>query len=124
MDEIISESSNKEQKWRRIIAEQGRSGQSIQSFCEARQVNRHSFCYWRKKFCKPVEKDLKVVRPAGRFVVLPSRVMRVSRSPQILLPNGVQIDLGGALESEVVGQFIRKLCGVGHSAKDGRHART
>lgn len=39
--------AEKERKWRRLIAQQRRSGRTVTAFCEARGVSESLFYYWR-----------------------------------------------------------------------------
>jgi len=39
--------AEKERKWRRLIAQQRRSGRTVKAFCEARGVSESLFYYWR-----------------------------------------------------------------------------
>lgn len=54
--------------WRRVLAEQGESGTSVQAFCRERQLNPASFYAWRRTIA---ERD---------GVVLPRRRRRVSEN--------------------------------------------
>ena len=104
---------NKGALWRRRIEEQGVSGRSIREFCSEAGISKVGFYYWKRKLLSPVQR---------RFITL-SRSSS-PRSPRIHLPNGVQIDLGSGLDTQVVQEMIQKLCGVGHPPKDGYRART
>lgn len=39
--------AQKERKWRRLIAQQRRSGRTVKAFCEERGVSESLFYYWR-----------------------------------------------------------------------------
>ena len=39
----------KERKWRRIIDEQRRGGESVRAFCRSRRLHEASFYYWRRE---------------------------------------------------------------------------
>jgi transposase-like protein len=41
--------SDRPEHWKAIIAEQERSGQTVQGFCQQRGVMQQSFYYWRKR---------------------------------------------------------------------------
>jgi len=89
--------------WRELIKAQVQSGQSVQVFCDGRQIKKHIFYYWKKKLCG---------LPSRRFISLSRESPLAAKSPRIHLPNGVQIELGAGLESGAVNQLIQKLCGV------------
>jgi hypothetical protein len=42
----------RERTWRRHIAQQRTSGQSIRAYCESRQVRETSFYFWRQEIAK------------------------------------------------------------------------
>ena len=42
-------SSNRRDYWRKLIGEQGRSGQSVSAFCRERGVSEPSFYTWRRR---------------------------------------------------------------------------
>lgn len=111
----MSEHSRKEKVriWGERIEAQVQSGRSVRVFCEEHQLKISTFFYWRNKFCKSAHKNLVLSSPS-RFVAI-SQTHVPPKSPLIHLPNGVQIELGGGLDSVAVSQFIRGLCGVGHA---------
>lgn len=121
-----AEVKSKAQVWRLLLAEQVQSGKSIHAFCVDHQIQKYTFYYWKKKYRDLPDKSLVMARVPGRFIPIPGKFPISSKSPRIHLPNGVQIELGAGLESGVVDQFLRSLCGVGHPPKDvspavGRH---
>lgn len=114
--------------WGERIEAQIHSGKSVREFCEEHQLKGPTFFYWREKFRKKPTRLREDPTPSpmvgtSRFVALAQKTEGSSKTPLIHLPNGVSIDLGGGLESGVVGQFIRDLCGVGHSPKEGHSAK-
>lgn len=88
--------------WAELIKAQVQSGQSIRAFCEARQIKKCTFYYWKQK----------LRRSTQRFIPISRAIPVATKTPRIHLPNGVQIELGAGLESGVVSQFLRGLCGV------------
>ena len=42
-------STGRRDQWRERIAEQARSGLSVQQFCKDRGIAEHAFYYWRKR---------------------------------------------------------------------------
>ena len=116
-----AEVKSKVEAWRGRIAEQIRSGQSICAFCEDRQLRKHTFYYWKKKFRDMPDKGL--VMASGRFIPI-SKIHAPSGFPRIHLPNGVRIELGAGLECAAVDQFLRGLCGVGYPPQEGKRARS
>ena len=114
MNEILPLKS-KAQSWRDIIEAQLQSGKSIRAFCEAHQIKRATFCYWKQKLQNLKLRSLQSEHPSSRFLTIANKRYSASRTPRILLPNGVQIELGEGLGSGAVNQLIRNLCGVGHA---------
>ena len=47
---MSEKSSLRREAWRRLIAEQARSGQGVRAFCRARGVREPSFYEWRRRF--------------------------------------------------------------------------
>lgn len=115
----ITPAASKVHIWRERIEEQGVSGKTVRAFCEGHQISPHTFHYWKKKL-----RDIVREKPVGRFIAVTSKPRSVFITPRIHLPNGVRIELGEGLESGVVSQFIRSLCGVGHPPKDGYRAKS
>lgn len=37
------------QQWQTLVSEQATSGLSREAFCKARNLNKHTFCYWQQK---------------------------------------------------------------------------
>ena len=118
MSEISISHETKTKRWSLMIAEQARSGKSISAFCKERGVNHHTFRYWREKLLRDEPSHL-----SGRFIAIAKSASFAARAAKIILPNGVQIDLGSDLESTPVAQIILKLCGVTHFSTDGHHAK-
>lgn len=109
--------------WGKRIEAQRQSGRTIKDFCEEHRLKRPTFFYWRKKFHQSSGKDLSVISLSSRFVAITRKTEASSKSPRIYLPNGVQIDLGGDMETEAVRQFLRSLCGVSPPPKEGHYAK-
>ncbi|OGP10978.1 MAG: hypothetical protein A2048_06510 [Deltaproteobacteria bacterium GWA2_45_12] len=112
----ITPLKSKARSWGEMIKAQVQSGQSIQVFCEGRQIKTYAFYYWKKKL-----RDLPPSGPS-RFIPIPRAAYSAEKFPRIHLPNGVQIELGAGLESGVVNQFLRGLCGVGNPMPKGGHS--
>jgi hypothetical protein len=108
--------NDKAQGWQKLVEEQSHSGKTLREFCEAHQVKRNIFYYWKQKFRGLAGKGLKSDGLSGRFISLKREVN--SRLPRIYLPNGVQIELGEGLESGAVSQFIRELCEAGNARSE------
>ena len=96
------------QMWRKRIEEQRQSGQSVLAFCTGHGIGHHIFYYWRRKLQAQV-----VVPGSKRFMMLAGTRAAMTRPARVILPNGVAIELGEGLESGLVNQFLRSLCGVG-----------
>jgi hypothetical protein len=56
-------------KWRTLISDQGRSGQSVTAFCSERELPRSHFYYWKKQLregSSPQFVEVQVARPCLR----------------------------------------------------------
>ena len=47
-------------KWRKLISEQARSGQSVAAFCRERELRRSHFWWWKKRLRTPLTKFVEV----------------------------------------------------------------
>lgn len=99
---------NKAEVWRGRIEEQARGGNSVRVFCEEHQIKQHTFNYWRKRLL-----DLSRNGVSRRFIPIAKQASSAMRSPRILLPHGVQIDLGCDLASAA--HFLKEICGVSNA---------
>ena len=122
MSKIIVRKS-KVEGWRERVLAQGRSGQTIREFCGEHQINIHTFCYWKSKFCKHGREGLNISSVPSRFIPISRTNDLFSSFPRIHLPNGVRIELGESLGSVCVSELILSLCGVGHPPKGGDRAK-
>jgi len=91
-------------KWRRLILEQARSGQTIASFCQERGLCRPYFFTWKKR--------LKRSRPAKFLEV---QVVGHTSSPlddprvEVRLPNGRILVVKPGFDAEHVRALVRVL---------------
>src|SRR5438874_1350497 len=58
-------SDQKREYWRKLIAEQGASGQTIRAFCKARGIGDHSFYFWRKQLRKSEPVQFALLKPVA-----------------------------------------------------------
>lgn len=105
--------------WRGVVAEQRASGKSVMVFCRERGINHHTLRYWRKKIFPEIYRGKTKSKSMSRFISVAGSAGFSSHSPRVVLPNGVHIDLGAGLESDLVSHFIRGLCGVNAPVQDG-----
>jgi transposase-like protein len=70
------------EKWRRRIAEQQSSGQSIAAFCRRHDLTQVSFHYWKRRL-----RDEPAASPQSRF--LPISVLDSALSISIERPDGL-----------------------------------
>lgn len=114
----INKREARERHWQGKIEAQRASGKAVRVFCEGEQISPSVFYAWKKRF------ELKAMVPlGGRFIKVRGKGMDKVVHPSIYLPNGVKIELGAGLESGLVSEFLRRLCGVNDPAREGCDAR-
>ena len=114
----INKREARERHWLGKIEAQRASGKTVRVFCEGEQISPSVFYAWKKRF------ELKTKGPSGgRFIKVRGKAVEKAVHPSIHLPNGVKIELGAGLESGLVSEFLRCLCGVNHPARGGCDAR-
>ena len=108
-------------KWRKLVSEQGRSGQSVAAFCGERGLCAPYFYTWRKRLCEadagqgvlraPLAKFVEVkLVPAGPGLAGAGRdagAASVSRAAgdvrvEILLKNGRSLRVGPGFDADLV----------------------
>ena len=112
----IKKRGARERHWQGKIEAQRASGKSVRVFCKGEQISPSVFYAWKKRLELKAKGQL-----GGRFIKVRDRGM--DKAPSIHLPNGVKIELGAGLESGLVSEFLRCLCGVNHPARGGCDAR-
>jgi hypothetical protein len=70
-------------KWRKLISQHAKSGQSVAAFCRERGLCAPHFFAWRKRL-EPAE--------AKKFVEV--KVASRAAAPAVALDSGIEIDLG------------------------------
>jgi hypothetical protein len=84
-------------KWRRLVGEQARSGQTVTAFCRERGLCRPHFLVWKKRLCKSAAAkflEVQAVEPTPR-VPADSRI-------EIRLQNGRSLVVGRGSDVEHV----------------------
>ena len=81
------------QEWQRLVAEQGRSGQSVAAFCRGRGLVRSRFFWWRKR--------LRAAGPEARQTPL-TKFLEVKLTPAV--PE--QMGAGPAWKSEDLARAV------------------
>jgi hypothetical protein len=92
-------SNQAQRKWRRIVSEQGQSGQSVAAFCRERKLGASHFFWWKKRLRasalgKFLEVKLATTAPAPGTVGDP----RV----EVVLKNGRRLRVGPGFDRELV----------------------
>jgi hypothetical protein len=87
------------QRWQGLLAEQGRSGESVAAFCRGRQLCASHFYWWKKRLgasgaTKFLELKLAAAPPIPRSVGDP----RV----EVVLKNGRSLRVGPGFDPELV----------------------
>ncbi len=85
------------EKWRRLISEQGRSGQTVTAFCRERGLCRPYFFVWKKRLRKAVAAKFLEVHVAEATPSVPddSRI-------EVRLRNGRSLVVGRGFDAEHV----------------------
>jgi transposase-like protein len=84
-------------KWRRLVSEQGRSGQTVTAFCRERGLCRPYFFVWKKRLCKSATAKFLEVQLAEPTPSVPddSRI-------EVRLQNGRSLVVGRGFDAEHV----------------------
>ena len=84
-------------KWRRLVSEQGRSGQTVTAFCRERGLCRPYFFVWKKRLRKGVAAKFLEVHVAEATTSVPddSRI-------EVRLQNGRSLVVGQGFDAEHV----------------------
>jgi transposase len=73
-------------KWRNLISEQGRSGQSVAAFCRDRGIIKHQFFYWKKRLRQSATSQFLAVQIASAKE--PTTRAALSTTIEVRLSNG------------------------------------
>ena len=94
-------------KWRKLVSEQARSGQTVTAFCRERGLCRPYFFVWKKRLCKSAAKFLEV-QAAEPMATVPdgSRI-------EIRLQNGRSLMVRPGFEAEHVRALLAVVEAVG-----------
>jgi transposase-like protein len=76
----------KREYWRKLIAEQEASGQTIRAFCQEQGVGDHCFYYWRKRLQKSGSVQFAVLRTVASAAPLE---LILANGEQLRIQNGV-----------------------------------
>jgi hypothetical protein len=93
--------SDRQERWKAIIAEQKHSGQSVRSFCQGREVAEQSFYYWRKQLG---------VEPAPvRFALVETGepAARDSAALELVLRSGHRLRIGAGVDAAALRTVLR-----------------
>jgi len=78
----------KSEYWRKLIAEQEASGETIRAFCKERGVGDHSFYFWRKRLRK---------REPVQFAVL--KTVAAAAPLELILASGERLCIGNGVDA-------------------------
>lgn len=90
-----------EEEWAELIQAQAQSDQSMVAFCQARQINKHTFNYWRAKL-RQVEEE-----PPGFITLRPPK--NASGVLVLRLGAGLTLELPVDYPASALSQLIREL---------------
>jgi transposase-like protein len=91
--------------WRERIAEQERSGMSVQQFCKEKGVTEQSFYVWRKRFRK---------QEPARFALVetgPARQHAPKTGLELVLVTGERLHIGADVDPALVRRVLEALRG-------------
>jgi hypothetical protein len=85
----------REQTWRRHVARQRTSGQTIRAYCAAQQVREASFYFWRQVIAKRDRESLAPSRPATSApLFLPVTMIDPPTAPSTATPIDIRLAEG------------------------------
>ena len=93
-------------KWRRVVSEQGQSGQSVAAFCRERQLRPSHFYWWKKQL---------QASPAPKFVEVkwataaPSPTLAGDPRVDVLLRNGRTLRVAPGFDADLLRSLLRVL---------------
>ena len=88
-----------QQRWQRLLSEQGRSGESVAAFCRQRKLCASHFFWWKKRLgASGAEKFVEVKLAA----VAPSLGGGVDPRVEVVLRNGRSLRVGPGFDPELV----------------------
>ena len=86
-----TESGSRSEHWRRVIAEQERSGASVHGFCEQRGIGEQSFYVWRRR--------LREKAAPVRFALVETAPSKETAEPlELVLKTGERLLIGAGVE--------------------------
>jgi hypothetical protein len=94
----------KSEYWRQRIAEQERSGMSVQRFCEEQGLTEQSFYLWRKRLRE---------QPPMRFSVVETGLARQQRATEpdleLVLATGERLRIGASVDPTALRRVLEAL---------------
>ena len=87
-------------KWRRLVSEQARSGQTVTAFCRERAVCRPYFFVWKKRLRKgatAIFLEVQVQEPAPRAPDDPGVEIRIKNGRSLMVGQGFDAEQVRAL---------------------------
>ncbi len=91
--------SQARRKWRRLLSEQGRSGQSVAAFCRERQLRASHFYWWKKRLGASSAERFVEVKLATAAPILGAGE---DRRVEVVLRNGRSLRVGPGFDQELV----------------------
>jgi putative transposase len=92
-------SESRRECWRKLIAEQQTSGQSVRPFCRERGITEPSFYYWRKR-----------LRENGtvRFALLQTKTAIADAAPaiELVLSTGERLRIGNGVDGATLRRVL------------------
>ena len=93
---------SRSEHWRKVIAEQERSGTSVHGFCEQRGIGEQSFYVWRRR-----------LRESGgpvRFALVETATAKKAAEPlELVLKTGDRLLIGAGVEAATLRTVLEAL---------------
>ena len=124
--------SGKEQLWRRLMADHGRSGLSVREFCEQEGLKESAFYFWRRDLARrdaePASgraaqgRGASLVLSSGRrrptflpvainSTVIPSGGDLAAGTIEVRLPEGITLRIGRGVDAVLLGMVLQAVRG-------------
>jgi transposase-like protein len=98
--------SEKEQFWRRMVAQQRQSGGTIRAFCQREGLSQPSFYQWRRELAR---RDRAPIARRGAATFVPIQVVAEAALIEIALPGGVVVRVRAGADAATLRQVLATL---------------
>ena len=115
----------REQRWRRVVRQQGRSGGSIRAFCRTKGIKESAFYFWRRELLRRDGRRKRREAPSVEARFLPVTVVPEEAGPEggrieIVLSGGPRVCLTGPVDRRALAEVLAVLSVGPGVAGEGR----